>query len=277
MRQLLYLSVEKLRDFHSSPQHGFTHRVREIEASLPVVGGVRLALAPREGSAAGPSLDSVIDYLRRTWPAETSRPDSCADLIAWDWLQFAGRFLHGPRSRDSGSVDQGVYTFMSMRGRECGFDRGEEECADIELILCGSRQHVSIEDDCPATRMGSGSDWLHDLAAELNASVERGDHALPLSLSSADVSDQEFAARSAYDMMADYRGGPAYLQGHARVLCNFPPGRFRHRMIVATPLYVEAGQTPQARAVAASGSSSRAWRRWARSVRGWRARTSGRG
>ncbi|MGW9067994.1 SAVMC3_10250 family protein [Streptomyces yangpuensis] len=149
--------------------------------------------------------------------------------------------------------------------------------ADIELILCGSRQHVSIEDDCPATRMSSGSDWLHDLTAELNASVERGDHALPLSLSSADVSDQEFAARSAYDMMADYRGGPAYLQGHARVLCNFPPGRFRHRMMVATPLYVEAGQTPQARAVAASGSSSRAWRRWARSVRGWRARTSGRG
>ncbi|MFF5839605.1 SAVMC3_10250 family protein [[Kitasatospora] papulosa] len=138
------------------------------------------------------------------------------------------------------------------------------ECPDIELILCGSRQHVVMHHDCPPTRMGSGSDWLHDLAAELAASASRDDSSIASSLSSTSLGDQEFAARSAYNMMANYCDRPAYLQGHARVLCNFPPNRFRHRMIVATPLYVEAGQTPSAQAEAQSGPSSPAWRRWLR-------------
>ena len=266
MRQLLYLSTEKLRDFHPSPQRGLTGRVREIEASLPALGGVRVALDPRsiEDDAEGAQLDDVIAHLQRTSHAHTARPDSCAGLMAWDWLQFTDRFLYGPRLRDLGLLDRGVYTFMSLRSQDCRFNHGEEECPDIELILCGSRQHVAMHHDCPPTRMGSGSDWLHDLAAELAAAPSRDDSSIPLSLSSTSLSGQEFAARSAYSMMADYCDGPAYLQGHARVLCNFPPGRFSHRMIVATPLYVEAGQTPRAQAELRSGPSSPALLRWLR-------------
>ncbi|SCF59725.1 SAVMC3_10250 family protein [Streptomyces sp. Cmuel-A718b] len=266
MRQLFYLSTEKLRDFHPRPRNGLTGRVSEIEASVPILGSVRVALDPGSVGdvAAAAHLDDVITHLQRTGSAHSGRPSSCADLMAWDWLEFTGRFLYGPRLRDLGLLDRGVYTFMSLRTHECRFEQGETECPDIELVLCGSRQHVVMHHDCPATRMGSGSDWLHDLAADLAASASRDDSSVALALSSTSLGDQEFAARSAYSMMADYCDGPAYLQGHARVLCNFPPDRFRHRMIVATPLYAEAGQSLSARAEPQSGPSSPTWRRWLR-------------
>lgn len=265
MRQLFYLSTEKLREFHPGLRQGLGGRVREIEASLPVLGGARVALDPNsiESIAAGAQLDDVIAHLQRISDAHTTRPDSCTDLIAWDWLEFTGRFLYGPRLRDLGLLDRGVYTFMTLPSQDCRFDYNEEQCPDIELVLCGSRQHVAMHHDCPPTRMGSGSDWLHDLAAELTGTGSREEGARSHRLSSTSLSDQEFAARSAYSMMADYCEGPAHLQGHARVLCNFPPARFRHRMIVATPLYVEAGQ-PHNRTALRTRQLSSTWQRWLR-------------
>jgi hypothetical protein len=65
MRQLLYLSTEKLRDFHPHPQRGLTARVREIEASVPALVGARVTLDTDSSGAgtAGVQLDEVIAHL----------------------------------------------------------------------------------------------------------------------------------------------------------------------------------------------------------------------
>ena len=93
--------------------------------------------------------------------------------------------------------------------------------------------------DQPRTRMGSGSDWLHDMAAELVALEERGETALPESLARTPRGMQEYAARAAHDMMVSWRQGPVHVHGHARVLCNFEAVDGQHRLMVASPLYVE--------------------------------------
>ena len=93
--------------------------------------------------------------------------------------------------------------------------------------------------DQPRTRMGSGSDWLHDMAAELMALEERGETALPESLARTPRGMQEYAARAAHDMMVSWRQGPVHVHGHARVLCNFEAVDGQHRLMVASPLYVE--------------------------------------
>ncbi|MGW7223226.1 SAVMC3_10250 family protein [Streptomyces sp. NPDC054826] len=127
--------------------------------------------------------------------------------------------------------------------------RGEGACSGVQIILCGSRNHVLTEFDASPTRMGSGSDWLHDLAAVLVEREAQGDTSLPEGLHSTSRRDKEFAARSAYDMLVAEYEGPAYLHGHARVLCNFSPGVWQHRLIVATPLYVEAVPRPRRGAI----------------------------
>ncbi|MFJ3996491.1 hypothetical protein [Streptomyces parvus] len=97
MRQLFYLSTEKLRDFHPRPRNGLAARVSEIEASVPTLGSARIALDPGSVGdvAAAAHLDDVITHLQRTGSAHSGRPSSCADLMAWDWLEFTGRFLYG--------------------------------------------------------------------------------------------------------------------------------------------------------------------------------------
>ena len=116
--------------------------------------------------------------------------------------------------------------------------------------------------------MGSGSDWLHAMAADLVQLETRGDTTSPETLASTRLSDQEFASRSAFSMISHFYRTPGYRRGHARVLCNFPPERLRHRMIVATPLYVEVGvqPAPPTTPISEAGETAR-HRRWWRSQR----------
>ncbi|WP_078616192.1 SAVMC3_10250 family protein [Streptomyces albus] len=263
MRELAYLSTAKLGEFRGDRGSGLSGRAVEAEVSALGVGG-RLSIGEAQAGSGSPeeSLEQVISHVQGKSRAHNLVPGSCASLMARDWMEFTGLFRFGPRRRDLGLVDRGVYTFMSIEDTACSLKTGEEQCSGVELILCGSRQHVLTGYDCPPTRMGSGSDWLHDLAAELVAREERGDISFPGRLSSTSRRDQEFAARSSYSMMADYYEGPAYFHGHARVLCNFEPDRFQHRLIVATPLYVEVAPRPE-RAVVGGviGRTGRGWRK----------------
>ncbi|WOT36946.1 SAVMC3_10250 family protein [Streptomyces coeruleorubidus] len=250
MRELLYLSSAKLGEFLPEDSGGFSDRAWEAEASV-LGAGVRLAVgeAPAAEEPLGQRLEGVLAHVRAKCGAHTNIPDSCASLQAYDWMEFTGFFRHGPRLRDWGLDDSGVYTFMSLEDPPCSLERGEGACSGIQIILCGSRKHVLTEFDASPTRMGSGSDWLHDLAAVLVEREARGDTSLPEDLHSTSRRDKEFAARSAYDMLVAEYEGPAYLHGHARVLCNFPPGVWQHRLIVATPLYVEAVPRPRRGAI----------------------------
>ncbi|WP_424887438.1 SAVMC3_10250 family protein [Streptomyces sp. XH2] len=266
-RELLYLSTAKLGEFYRVPgRSGFSTR-RAAEAEASVLGlGARFSLgeAPTEEASAEVRLEQVVAHIREKCWAHTPVPGSCESLEARDWIEFTGRFRYGPGLRDLGLADRGVYTYASLEDAACPLRNGEE-CSGVEVILCGSTQHVLEYRDRPPTRMGSGSDWLHDLAADLVDSEARGDMSLPARLSSTSRGDQEFAARSCYSMISHYfAGGPAYLHGHARVLCNFAPVGLEHRLIVATPLYVETGPRPRPVGITASAeptTSSSWWRR----------------
>ncbi|MEV5526013.1 SAVMC3_10250 family protein [Streptomyces prunicolor] len=255
MRELLYLSTAKLGEFF--PEGGERFSGRALEAEVSALGaGIRFAAgeSPAYEDSPAERLERVLAHIRSKCDARTNVPSSCESLKPRAWFEFNGFFRHGRRLSDVGLHDQGVYTFMSVEDPLCQLRRGDDQCPGIQIILCGSRQHVLTECEAPPTRMGSGSDWLHDFAATLVDREERGDTSLPEDLFSTSRRDKEFAARSAYDMLlADYEG-PAYLHGHARVLCNFDPGVWQHRLIVATPLYVEVAHRPRPGALeAASG------------------------
>ncbi|WP_324603625.1 MULTISPECIES: SAVMC3_10250 family protein [Streptomyces] len=254
MRDLLYFSREKLRHFHGGPEDFPGGRSIEVEATAFGVGG-RVAVGESVSAGAsrseGPDLETVIAHLEKTCTAHTAVPASCRSIGAYEWVEFSGSFHRGPRVRDWGLHDKGVYTFTSHENPLlCPQFTGEAECSGIEVLLCGSAQHVIGEDDQPRTRMGSGSDWLHDMAAELVALEERGETTLPESLVRTPREMQEYAARVAHDMMVSWRQGPVHVHGHARVLCNFEAVDGQHRLIVASPLYVETAPPPRDGALA---------------------------
>lgn len=275
MRELLYLSDAKVGEFLPEDVGGFGNRALEAEVSA-LGAGVRLALGetPAVEQPLGQRFERVLAHVRAKCSAHTNLPDSCETLAASDWMEFAGFFRHGPRLRDWGLDDQGVYTFTSLEDPPCSPGRDEDPCRGVQIILCGSQRHVLTQFDAPPTRMGSGSDWLHDLAAALVEREERGDTSLPDDLQSTSCRDKEFAARSAYDMLMTRYEGPAYLHGHARVLCNFSPGVWQHRLIVATPLYVEAVPRSRRGALEVAPVLSAAPRLWGRLQRIMRRTTS---
>ncbi|MER6168415.1 SAVMC3_10250 family protein [Streptomyces violaceorubidus] len=274
VKELLYLSEAKLGEFFSGDKAHFTDRAVETEVSA-LGAGLRVAVGetPTGQAGLGQKLEQVLAHVRGKCDAHTSLPASCESLAPHDWLEFAGFFRHGARLRDWGLDDRGVYTFTSFEDPPCVMGRGGDACAGVQVILCGSRRHVLAQSDASPTRMGSGSDWLHDLAADLAEREAQGDTSLPETLHATSRRDKEFAARSAYDMLLTTYEGPAYLHGHARVLCNFPPDVWQHRLIVATPLYVEAVQRPRRGGVElrAGTRASMPWRQ--RLPRLWRRNT----
>jgi len=256
MSELIYLATAKFDDFLPDGRSRITDRALETEVSA-LGARLRLALGESPGNEAIiHRFKQILAHLASACDAQTTDPQSCETLVTRDWFEFSGYFEYGARLSDLGLEDRGVYTFTSLENPPCSA-RGEQACPNIQLILCGSREHVLTEPTTQRTRMGSGSDWLHDLAAVLVERVARGDTSFPEELYSASRRDKEFAARSAYDMLAPLEG-PAYLHGHARVVCNFSPGARIHRLIVATPLYVEVVPRPVRRALEATNEASAA-------------------
>lgn len=242
VRILTYCSNGKLTDdFSFAPASSLSAKSIEFEAS-PWSLRVRTSMerGHNPDSSMEQRLEQAITFIEENWSANTNDPASCISLSCLDWLEFSGNFLHGPRLRDSDLIDRNVYTFMSTGHSSCPIqERRADHCPAIELILCGSRHHVKRQHGCSPSRMGSGSDWLHDLAADLIDRERRSDGSLPGQMNTTSQHAMKFAARSAYGMLTERYAGTAHFHGHAEVLCNFEPEPFEHRLIVATPLYVE--------------------------------------
>ncbi|MGW2843214.1 SAVMC3_10250 family protein [Streptomyces sp. NPDC001493] len=255
-------------DFYEPPRRGLVDRSLEAETGAQGFSA-RLALGPRNagqptaGERHAERLEKALAHLRERCRAHTQEPALCQELGAGAWLEFCGLFLYGAAARDLGLRDDGVFTWRSLE-EDRRRHRDDEFCGHIQLLLCGSIQHVRDHPDHPPSRMGSGSDWLHDLAADPVAREARGDTSLPSTLGSTRLKDQEFAARSALAVHTDHRTA-GYLRGHARVPCNFPPKPLRHRLIIATPLYVETGLQPPPAEVASAVPLTTGWlTRWPR-------------
>ncbi|WP_229871934.1 SAVMC3_10250 family protein [Streptomyces longisporoflavus] len=262
MRELQYLSTAKLDDFYEQPRRRLLDRAVEAEASV-LGSGARVTLGEGVTAEATPAerLEPVLQHLKEQCWACLWEPSACGHLGVGAWLEFRGPFRYGAAASDVGFRDHGVFAYASLEEGHCPH-QDDEFCPNINLLLCGSKQHVRDYRDHPPTRMGSGSDWLHAMAADLAQREAYGDATPPEMLASTGLNDQEFAARSAFSMISHFYPTPGYLRGHARVLCNFPPERLRHRMIVATPLYVETGvqPTPPAPRTGVPGCRGRWWR-----------------
>ncbi|WP_374705555.1 SAVMC3_10250 family protein [Streptomyces sp. AJS327] len=246
-REIIYLSTAKVDEL--APPRRFavnTGRSFEIETGITPVGSFRLAMGERQANRTGKfRTKKAIKRVRSSCCAHTQIPKSCDGLLARDWVEFSGNFMCGPVMRDSiiPGVDrfQGVYGYASFLNYDCAIP----DCQGVEILLCGSISHVLEYADAEPTRMGSRTEWVHDLAVRVAAAEAERQPIEPPSVSLARVeyhTKAETAVHFAHDMLSGHAAyGPAKLHGYARVLFNFPPTAGRgHRMILATPLYVES-------------------------------------
>lgn len=158
---LLCFSQPKLRHFHSGSGSPLGGRSFEVETTAFGVGG-RVAVGESgsagAGESEGPDLETAIAYLEKTCTAHTAVPAPCRSVGAYEWMGFSGPFHRGPRVRDWGLHDKGVYTFTSHENPLlCPQFTGESECSGVEVLLCGSAQHVIGEEDQPRTRRSAGN------------------------------------------------------------------------------------------------------------------------
>lgn len=115
--------------------------------------------------------------------------------------------------------------------------------------------------ECRPTRMSSGSDWLHDVAAELVETESRGISSLPHALSSTSSGDLEFAARSSYSMLAETATGLPICVAMPASYATPLPARSGTGSSSPLLIYAEAGRNTQGTPAALPGSPSTAWRR----------------
>lgn len=146
MRDLLYFSQPKLRHFHSGSGSPLAGRSFEVETTAFGVGG-RVAVGESgsagAGESEGPDLETAIAHLEKTCTAHTAVPASCRSVGAYEWMEFSGPFHRGPRVRDWGLHDKGVYTFTSHENPLlCPQFTGESECSGVE-VLAGPRSMSS--------------------------------------------------------------------------------------------------------------------------------------
>ncbi|MEV6796702.1 SAVMC3_10250 family protein [Streptomyces sp. NPDC051320] len=185
MRELQYLSTAKLDDFYEQLRRGLTDR--SVETEVGALGVSARVACGGSGGTAAPTpderLEQILGHLRKQCWARTWEPAACGHLGVGAWLEFRGFFRYGPAASDVGLRDAGVFSYASVEDGGCRH-RDEEFCSNIEVVLCGSMQHVRDHREHPPTRMGSGSDWLHAMAADLVAREMQGDTTPPALLAS---------------------------------------------------------------------------------------------
>ncbi|MFF7074468.1 SAVMC3_10250 family protein [Streptomyces pseudovenezuelae] len=168
-------------------------------------------------------------------------PFTTRNLQVNQWISFDLAMSQAAVHEDSGRPPEDVALFTGKVS-----DGAAERPRDLGLMLCGSVQHLRGQ-VCAQGRMGSGTTWLHDLILEVERREERGVHVIPESLSElmphrrSDVliEDAAFAVHGWIERSRppSTRGR---LRGHALVLMDIDRPQWTNRLVVATPLYVEA-------------------------------------
>ncbi|MCX4878139.1 SAVMC3_10250 family protein [Streptomyces sp. NBC_00847] len=181
--------------------------------------------------------------LRRFAPV----PFTTRNLQVNQWITFDLAMSQTAVHEDSGRPPEDVALFAGKVA-----DESTERPRNHRLMLCGSVQHLRAQ-VCAQGRMGSGTTWLHDLILEVERREEHGVHVIPESLNELMPqrrSDEliEDAAVAVHGWI-DREHPPSTrgrLRGHAIVLMDIDRPHWAHRLVVATPLYVEAVHEPVA-------------------------------
>ncbi|MEU7363974.1 MULTISPECIES: SAVMC3_10250 family protein [Streptomyces] len=163
------------------------------------------------------------------------------NLRANQWIHFDLDMAHLAVHEDSGRPPEDVALFIgSVSSGTAGQQR------DMGVLLCGSVQHLRTR-AIPAGRMGSDTTWLHDLILKIERREEEGVNVIPEFLSEIMPTDRsehriEETAHGVFGW-ADRQYPPIVRgrhRGHAIVLMDIDNTRWVNRLLVASPLYVEA-------------------------------------
>ncbi|MFD8050172.1 SAVMC3_10250 family protein [Streptomyces chartreusis] len=181
---------------------------------------------------------------RQFFPA----PFTTGNLQANQWISFDLAMAQAAVHEDSGRPPEDIALFVGhVPAGACGQPR------DLGLMLCGSVQHLRTK-ACAHGRMGSDTTWLHDLILEVERREESGLNVIPEFLNDLMPRPRgeeaiEEAAFGVHRWVASTYppSRRSRLRGHAIVLMDADRPRSNQRLVLATPLYVEAVHEEQPR------------------------------
>lgn len=238
MRELLYLSTKKLGTFLPDwPSLSVRGTASAGVGPVSVTVDVSAASPAGFDEATVKAFRRVRGHLEREAGHFTS-----PDLEAGHWIFFDVMMGYGTLYRDTEAVppeDDVALFYSSSRSSE---PNGE---VPTDLLLCGSTEHLCRR-TVSAGRMGSGTEWLHDLIGKVNIADGQGDGALPEEVSSDALAAKRTnmpaqIARWVFETIRDHHSPDQYarFQGLAMILVIVPENEFDSRLVLATPLFVQ--------------------------------------
>jgi hypothetical protein len=238
MRELLYLSKKKLGTFLPD-WPSLSVRGTGSAGVGPVSVTVDVSAASTAGfdEATIKAFRRVRGHLERDASYFTS-----PNLETGRWIFFDVNMGYGTVYRDTGVLppeDDVALFYGSYRASE------PDGQVFTDLLLCGSTEHL-LRRTASAGRMGSGTEWLHDLIGTVNDADRDGNGALPDevrpdSLAARRTNMPAQIARWVFDVIRDHHSPDQYarLQGLAKVLFIVPENGIVDRLVLATPIFVQ--------------------------------------
>ncbi|MER7179798.1 SAVMC3_10250 family protein [Streptomyces hyaluromycini] len=245
MYDLVYLSEQKLNACllgATDTRLSFLSGSLQVPAG-PVTAQVNLGSPATSTLVTEAALDRAVKRLvQHHAPSTLSAPD----LRPNQWIAFDLDMALKTAHEDSGTVPDDVVLLVGTAPALA------PAVADTGLLLCGSVQHLRVHAQS-AGRLGSGTSWMHEMIAEIARRDAHGVGVIPEFLTEIlpdrrrPVDSIEGACFGVYSWMSRDYPPPSRnrMRGYAKVLVDTGTQTYVHRLVVATPLYVEiAPQSP---------------------------------
>ncbi|MFF7650420.1 SAVMC3_10250 family protein [Streptomyces sp. NPDC007983] len=239
MTELLYLSEQKLYG-----RLGIARVITQSSAGgtlkIPPVIDLTASRSRSEESAGRASIDELMRGVKKVEKLHDPADLTDFNLQPNRWIRFDLGLAQSVVYEDGGCPPADVALFAGdVPAGESGQPR------NMGLLLCGSIQHLRSRDLSPG-RMGSDTTWLHDLIIELEQRERAGVHVIPEFLTEilpnrGGERAREQAAFGVHGWISrEYPAGERpRMRGHAIVLMDIDSPHWTHRLVVASPLYVE--------------------------------------
>lgn len=253
MRELVYLSQRKLKQFALNRRRPFRHIV-ETEVKIPAVGGVKLTNEPSAQDLG--ALEQVIRALDRSDRAPSWFDD--ADIQAGQWIHVEAPMSY--RLLDNQQPRSPV-VFADRPTATRNYPTG----GALRILLHGSQEHLldrapeHIADQAEATavrHMGSNQEFLdllparpslvRDFASELVKAAASAEESEEAAADQEDLDDLEQKTTSflhQFDAEVPVQTA-VWMAGYARVTAILGYDKPEHRIVIATPLYVQYVTSP---------------------------------
>ena len=231
MRELIYLSEQKLQQFVTNKSLSWRGKVRmEGDIKIPGIGGVKIGPAdPAQGKRTGPDVEKVIDALENSARAAAWFADKGAR--PGQWVYFEAPLSH--------IVIGGSVIFLDLGKPTDSYPTG----GVVRLMLHGSRIHLTGSTSVEAIPMRAvGRSHFHlmmrDLDRYLTAEEEKFDTSTIPANEDESLPYRLNRVITTLDRSMQLELTAAWMAGYARVTAVVPSTPDVN-LVVATPLYVE--------------------------------------